>query len=151
MPDIEVSDALQLMKDLWRRDTSYELTDELAKKYFKTAVFHVETIDYPQDNEWTVNENNDITFTTTPANSSYMLYVYRGLDDLLVATISGRLEDGKLGVSWRSGMETISTATAGRIQSGMSAEFSKRYKDALMAVKIKGQSIWRYDIYGDLS
>ena len=150
MPQLTETDALQLMKDLWRKDTSFELTDELAKKYFKTAVFHVETIDYPQDNEWEVGDDNTITFSTTPSNSSYMLYIYRGLDDLLVATITGRLEDEKLGVAWRSGMETISTATAGRVQKSMSDDFSQRYKDALMKVKVRGQTIWRYDIYDDL-
>ena len=151
MPQITETDALQLMKDLWRKDTSYELADDLAKKYFKTAVFHVETIDYPQDNEWSVGAENTITFSTIPSNSSYLLYIYRGLDDLLVATITGRLEDEKLGVAWRSGMETISTATAGRVQKSMSDDFSQRYKDALMKVKVRGQTIWRYDIYDDLS
>lgn len=151
MPQISEAIAYQLMKDLWRKDTSYELTDALAQKYFKTAVFHVETIDYPQDNEWTIGVEDAITFSTTPSNSSYMLYIYRGLDDLLSATINGKLEDEKLGVLWRSGMDSISTATAGRVQKSMSDDFSERYDNALMAVKTKGQTIWRYDIYDDLT
>ncbi len=151
MPQISEAIAYQLMKDLWRRDTSYELTDALAWKYFKTAVYHVEAIDYPKDNEWTVSDTTDeITFTTTPSNSSYMLYIYRGLDDLLTATITGKLEDEKLGVLWRSGMDSISTATAGRVQKGMSDDFSKRYNDALMRATVAGHSIWRYDIYDNL-
>ena len=150
MPQISEEIAYQLMKDLWRRDTSYELTDALAWKYFKTAVYHVETIDYPKDNEWTVAPTDAITFTTTPSNGSYMLYIYRGLDDLLVATISGKLEDEKLGVLWRSGMDSISTATAGRVQKSLSEDFNKRYTDALGRLKTAGLTMWRYDIFDDL-
>jgi len=150
MPQISEAIAYQLMKDLWRRDTAYELTDALAWKYFKTAVYHVETIDYIKDNEWDVAVDNKITFTTTPTNASYMLYIYRALDDLLVATISGKLEDEKLGVLWRSGMDSISTATAGRVQKSMSEDFAQRYKDALQKIKTAGLTIWRYDIFDDL-
>jgi len=151
MPLITYDIALQIMKDLWRKDTSYELTDALAKKYFKTALYHVENIDYPKDNDWTVGGDETITFTTVPANSSYMLYIYKGLDDLLFATINGSLQDEKIGVSWRSGMDSISTSTAGKIQKSMSDDFSKRYADALLAIKIKGQTAWRYDMYDDLT
>jgi len=150
MPQISEEVAYQLMKDLWRRDTTYELTDALTWKYFKTAVYHVETIDYPKDNEWAVAESNQITFSTIPSNGSYMLYIYRALDDLLVATISGKLEDEKLGVLWRSGMDSISTATAGRVQKSMSEDFAQRYKDALQKLNASGLTIWRYDIYDDL-
>ena len=150
MPQIDVDTALQLMKDLWRKDTTYELSGPYSKKYFKTAVFHIETIDYSQSNEWTMDGEDNITFTTTPSNLSFMLYIYKALDDLLQAGINGKLQDDRMGVSWRSGMDTISTATAGRIESGMSGEFSKRYKDALTAAKIKGQTIWRYDIHDNL-
>jgi len=152
MAQVTYDIAIQLMKDLWRKDTTYELDDADAKKYFKTGLYHVELIDYPQNNTWTLNESdNEITFTTIPSDDSYMLYIYRGLLDLFMALYSGKVEDEKLGVAWRSGMETISTATGGRLQKSLGEDFQKRYDTALTEVKTNNHSIWRYDIYGDLT
>ncbi|MHA1952335.1 MAG: hypothetical protein ACW96U_00095 [Candidatus Heimdallarchaeaceae archaeon] len=144
---LDVETSLKMVQDLWRQDSNSTVSVDTAKKYFSRAVYHVEYIDYSQSNIFTVS-NDQVTFTSTPSDISYMLYVYKALEFIARAFLSDDINDSDLGVSWRSGMETISTATAGRIKQSLSKEFVEQYKNALSKAKLKSHSPERINIYG---
>jgi hypothetical protein len=77
-----------------------------------------------------------------------MLYVYKALDMMANAIFSDEIDDDELGISWKSGMENISTATAGKIKKDLYDRFAKLYKDALNTAKLASHQSARSDIYG---
>jgi len=144
---LNVSESIKMVQELWRQDTSATLTKDVAQRYFSNAVVHVETIDYRQNNTYTI-VNDDIAFTTVPSDISYLLYVYKTLDMLARAVLSDDVNDSKLGISWRSGMDSISTSTAGKIKQGLFKEFSSQYKSTLISAKLASHTPERTSLYG---
>lgn len=144
---LNVEESVKMIQELWRQNTSAEITKDVARKYFSNAVVHVETLAYRKGNTYSI-VNDIITFTSTPTDISYLLYVYKALEMLARAVLSDDVNDSKLGISWRSGMETISTSTAGKIKQELFKEFASQYKDAWNDAKIAGHSPERIDIYG---
>jgi hypothetical protein len=149
MPQYTNEEMIEMVRELWRQETSLTLDNDVVEMYFRSAVRHVETFDYPQDNEYTIGVDK-VTFSTTPSNTSYMLYAYKTCDLIQVAALNGKISDKKLGISWRSGMESISTSTAGKIQEAIKSDFKAQYKDALNTAKIRSHTPSRVDIYDDL-
>ena len=144
---LSVDESLKMIQELWRQSTTSQLTKDVAKRYFSNAVVHVETLDFRQNNTYAIT-NDSIVFSTTPSDTSYLLYVYKALDFLATAVLSDDVNDSKLGISWRSGLETISTATAGRIKQDLYKQFTKQYIDARTKAILAGQTPQRLDIYG---
>ena len=144
---IDVETALDMIQELWRQESDSSITNDIAKRYYVKAVFHVETLDFRQNNEYTV-VNDTVSFTTTPSDTSQLLYVYKALEFISRSILSDDVNDNALGTSWRSGMETISTATAGRIKQELFDTFKSAYKDALVQAKLHSQTSHRIDIYG---
>lgn len=144
---LNIDESLKMIQELWRQNTGAEITKDVAQRYFSNAVVHVETLDYRQNNIYTT-VNDVITFTSVPTDISFILYVYKALEMLARAVLSDDVNDSKLGISWRSGMETISTATAGRIKQGLFKEFYSQYKNAWESAKMASHTPERIDIYG---
>lgn len=144
---LSVDLSIKMIKDLWRQDTSATVTTDVAQRYFVKAVYHVETLDYRQNNTYSV-QNDTVTFTTTPSDTSYLLYVYKALEMMSKAILSDDINDSNLGIAWRSGMDSISTATAGKIKEGLYSGFKDQYKDALTAAKLGSHTPDRISIYG---
>jgi hypothetical protein len=149
MPVFSSDEMVTMIQELWRHDTSLTIDKDIVEMYFGHAVRHVETFDYPKDNEYAI-VTDKITFTTTPSNISFMLYAYKALELIQAAALNGEISDNKLGVSWRSGMESISTSTAGKIKELIKTDFQKKYRDALNRARIRGHQPTRFDIYDDL-
>ena len=139
-----------MITELWRQDATATITVDVAKKYFTNAVIHVETLDYRAGNTYSII-NDTITFSTTPSDISYMLYVYKALDMMANAILNDEVNDSELGISWKSGMENISTATAGKIKKDLYDKFSKQYTDAKNTAKLASHTPERSDIYGSLT
>jgi hypothetical protein len=144
---LTVDTSIEMIRELWRQNSTSTVTIDVAKRYLTNAVIHVETLDYRQDNTYSIT-NDTITFTTTPTDISYMLYVYKALDMMANAIFSDEIDDDELGISWKSGMENISTATAGKIKKDLYDRFAKLYKDALNTAKLASHQSARSDIYG---
>jgi len=144
-PVFEVEDMIELIQNSWREGTGTTLTIETIKKFFKNSIRHVETIDYPKNNEYTFT-GDDVEFTTTPSNISMILYAYRTLADLQRALVNGDLVDGKF-VSWRSGMDSVNTLAAGDIKDKIRLDFKKQYEDALIKAKLRGHTPVMIDLY----
>jgi len=149
MPEYSVEEMVQMVTELWRQETTLTIDKDTVEMYFKSAVRHVETFDYPKSIEYTLGVDN-VIFDTQPSNISLMLYAYKTLDLIITAALNGQISDNKLGISWRSGMESVSTSTAGKIKEIIKTDFHKKYKKALNKAKIRSHTAGRTDIYDDL-
>lgn len=144
---LNVEESIKMLRELWRQNASAILSMDVARRYFSNAVVHVETLDYRQNNTYDI-VNDIIAFTSTPTDISYILYVYKSLDMLSTAILSDDVNDSNLGISWRSGMDSISTATAGRIKQQLFKQFSDQYKSALSTAKMASHTPERINLYG---
>jgi len=144
---LNVDESIKMIQELWRQDANATITADVAKIYFAKAVIHVEALDYRQSNVWTAT-NNNVEFTTTPTDISYLLYIYKALDFMSKALLNDDVDDSNIGIAWRSGMDSISTATAGNIKKDLYKTFKDQYDDALVAAKLGSQTPARSDIYG---
>ena len=144
---LNVQTSIEMIRELWRQNSSSTVTVDIAKRYLTNAIIHVETLDYRAGNTYSVL-NDTITFTTTPTDISYMLYIYKALDMMANAIFSDEIDDDELGISWKSGMENISTATAGKIKKDLYDRFAKMYINALNKANLASHTPARIDIYG---
>lgn len=144
---LNVDESIKMIQELWRQDTTAAIPADIAKTYFAKAVIHVEALDYRKDNVWTAT-NNNVVFTTTPTDTSYLLYVYKALEFMSKAIISDDINDSNLGIAWRSGMDSISTATAGRIKQSLYEGFKTQYDGALTTAKLNSHTPERSNLYG---
>lgn len=144
---LNVDESVQFVRDLWRQDSTATITADVAKKYFSKAVIHVESIDYRKSNTYTIT-NDNVEFTTTPTDTSYLLYIYKALELMSKALLNDDVDDSNLGISWRSGMDSISTATAGRIKKELYGTFKDQYKEALISAKLNSHTPARSNLYG---
>lgn len=146
---LNVDESIKMIQELWRQDSGATVTADVAKIYFHKAVIRVETLDHRKGNTYTVT-NSNVTFTTTPTDTSYLLYIYKALELMSRAIVNDDINDSNLGISWRSGMDSMSTATAGRIKENLYKSFKGQYKEALDTVKLNSHTPERLDIYGTL-
>ena len=144
---LNVDESIKMIQELWRQDSNATVTADVTKIYFYKAVIYVETLDYRKGNAYTAT-NNNVVFTTTPTDTSYLLYVYKALELMSKAIISDDINDSNLGIAWRSGMDSISTATAGRIKEGLYKSFKTQYKEALVIAKLNSHTPGRVNLYG---
>ena len=108
----------------------------IAKSYLIDAVYQVEGLDCPTSTSYTVS-NGDITFDNgDPADGIGMVYVYCALSQLQNAYLHGLLDDGELGITVKSNMESVSSTAASKLHSGITEDFNKQYKKALDRLKI---------------
>ncbi len=149
MPVFTVQEMVDMVQDLWRQDTDSTLDEDIVYRYFRQSVRLVETFDFPRDNEYVVTLDT-ITFSTVPSNVSQGLYALKTLTLISNAILNGDVQDSDIGVSWRSGMESVSTSTAGQIKKSINDGFHETYKSALAKAKISGHTPTRFDIYDDL-
>jgi len=113
-----------------------DLTDDVAKSYLIDAVRQVEGLDCPTSTSYTVSGNN-ITFDNgDPDDGIAMTYVFCALSQLQNAYMHGLLDDGDVGVTVRSNMESISTSAASKLHSDVSEDFIKQYKVALDRLRL---------------
>ena len=95
---LNVDESIKMIQELWRQDTTATIPADIAKIYFHKAVIHVEALDYRQDNTYNVT-NSNVVFTTTPTDTSYLLYVYKALEFMSKAIISDDINNSNLGIS----------------------------------------------------
>ena len=97
------------LKLLWGELTDTELPQSVAHKFLYSAVDEVEGVDFPSDTQYHWDDTNaKIVFDTEPSIASQVLYVYKALI-LLGQSKEGRaIMDGG-GITWRSGVNSIST------------------------------------------
>jgi len=110
-------------------------------------VIFVETLDYRKENVYTAT-NDNVVFATTPTDTSYLLYIYKALELMSRAIVSDDINDSNLGIAWRSGMDSMSTATAGRIKESLYKGFKTQYKEVLTTAKLNSHTPERSNIYG---
>ncbi len=144
---LNVDESIKMIQELWRQDTSSTITADVAKIYFHKAVMHVETLDYRKENTYSVT-NSNVVFTTTPTDTSYLLYIYKALELMSRAIVSDDINDSNLGIAWRSGMDSMSTATAGRIKQTLYEGFKKQYKEVHDTAKLNSHTPERSNLYG---
>jgi hypothetical protein len=144
---LNVDESIKMIQELWRQDTNATITVDVAKIYFAKAVIYVETLDYRKENIYT-STNNNVVFTTTPTDTSYLLYIYKALEIMSKAIVSDDINDSNLGIAWRSGMDSMSTATAGRIKESLYKSFKGQYKEVLDTAKLNSHTPGRADLYG---
>jgi hypothetical protein len=144
---LNVDESIKMIQELWRQDTTATVTSDIAKTYFAKAVIHVEALDYRKENVWT-STNNNVVFTTAPTDISYLLYIYKALELMSRAIVSDDINDSNLGIAWRSGMDSMSTATAGRIKQTLYEGFKKQYEEVLTTAKLNSHTPERSNLYG---
>lgn len=144
---LNVDESIKMIQELWRQDSNATVTADVTKIYFYKAVIYVETLDYRKGNIYTAT-NNNVAFTTTPTDTSYLLYVYKALELMSRAIVSDDINDSNLGIAWRSGMDSMSTATAGRIKESLYKGFKKQYGEVLTTAKLNSHTPGRSNIYG---
>lgn len=144
---LNVDESIKMIQELWRQDANATITADVAKIYFYKAVIYVETLDYRKENVYTAT-NNNVEFTTTPTDTSYLLYVYKALELMSRAIVNDDISDSNLGIAWRSGMDSMSTATAGRIKESLYKSFKGQYKETLDVAKLNSHTPERTNLYG---
>jgi hypothetical protein len=144
---LNVDESIKMIQELWRQDSNATISVDVAKVYFAKAVIFVESLDYRKENIYT-STNNNVVFTTTPTDTSYLLYVYKALELMSRAIVNDDIDDSNLGLSWRSGMDSMSTATAGRIKENLYRSFKGQYKEALNTAKLNSHTPERANLYG---
>lgn len=144
---LNTDESIKMIQELWRQDANATITVDVAKVYFAKAVIFVESLDYRKENIYT-STNNNVVFSTTPTDTSFLLYVYKALELMSRAVVNDDIDDSNLGLSWRSGMDSMSTATAGRIKENLYKSFRGRYQEVLNTAKLNSHTPARSDIYG---
>jgi len=112
-----------------------QLDSTLAKQYLIDSVYQVEAVDCRTSNAFTVN-GNDITFDDEPSDKMGMVYVYCTLNQLENAYIHGMLDDGDIGVTIKSNMESVSSSGSAKAHMAMAQSFANQYKNILAQCKI---------------
>ena len=143
-----ISEITDTIDALWKEESATDLELSTILKYLKISIRHVENIDYPKGNTFSVS-GNTIVFDTTPTDASCMLYIYYTLKAMGQALVNGKLLDDKLGVTWRSGMESMSTSAAANVSKEILASFKDTYVSALKRVKINTLTITEIDLYDE--
>ena len=135
-----VDEMVETIGRKWSLSSPTSLSSDIIKLYLKDAVLQVENVDYSTNTDYTIDANGDVTFDTEPADGVSMLYIFCALAELQKAYIKDLLDDGSIGVTVRSGMESVSSSAASGLHSKMTQDFEKQYLNILNRYKINDAS-----------
>lgn len=144
-----VETMVEIAQIKWDQATGSSLSPTTARKFLRTAVVHVESLDFPSDIEYSIADGL-LTFTSEPSDVSGLLYVYKALLDLQVSDVGQKVANNEIGLNWRSGMDSISSVGAGKAASALIASFEKQYNDALSLAKLGELGMTDIDLYEDI-
>jgi len=140
------STMLEIMRIRWDQATGSTLTLDVAKKFLRSSVVHVETVDYNSGVVYSIADDT-VTFTTDPEDTSGILYVYHALWSLQVSETTQKTINNELGVTWRSGLDSVSTSGVAKSSNELIKAFEAQYNDALDNVKIGNLGMTNIDLY----
>lgn len=114
------------------------LNNEIADKFLTDAVREVENFDFPSGTDYIV-ANESVTFPDEPSDDIGLLYVYCALKNIQQA-YSQNLMDNSVGITIKSGLESVSTSGASNLYSKIKEDFEKKYQSLLNIMKIRKQT-----------
>lgn len=147
MPNtLDLVNITDFITDKWEQTTGSVLDQNDVIKTLIQAVLHVENFDFPNNVSYSIS-NDQIEFTSPIPVESAMLYIYKSLMILYQADVSQKVSDNEIGISWKSGMESMSTSGAGKVSQQIMKEFKDDYIKSLSRAKIKNMGATSIDLY----
>ena len=147
MPNtLDLANIIDFITDKWEQTSGSVLDQNAVIKTLIQAVLHVENFDFPNNVSYSVS-NDQIEFTDPIPVESAMLYIYKSLMILYQSDVSQKVSDNEIGISWKSGMESMSTSGAGKVSQQIMKEFKDDYIKSLSRAKIKNMSATSIDLY----
>jgi len=143
---VDIAQIVELIQIKWDQATGSTLNPDRIKKFLRSAVVHVESIDFPSGITYDIS-NHDLVFNTEPSNESSLLYVYKTLIDIHISETGSKVANNEIGVNWRSGLESVSSVGAGKVASDLLISLQKQYDDTLAAIKIGSLGMTNIDLY----
>lgn len=144
------ADLAKKIKRLWSQGTDTALKPDVEIDFLKDAIDHVEALDYPNSNTYSdvSGDSYMFEFDTTPSAASELLYVYKALEFIQLSRIGKQILSEGLGISFKSGIDSISTIQAAKENGVRLTNFAELYENALnKAVQNNESPITIIDLY----
>jgi len=127
------ADLAKKIRRLWNLGTDTNLEPDMEIEFLKDAVDHVEAFDYPKNITWSLvgSDSYMITFSETPSAASQLLYVYKALEMIQLSNIGKQILSDGLGISFKSGIDSVSTIQAAKENGVRLQNFKNMYDEAL--------------------
>lgn len=128
--------AAEILKHIRRRigevgyvigeDASAIYSDEYLLEYVDGAHIYLDAID-AMDDDYVVDVSG-ASITPEPSDYDGLLIALKASADLMAGDLTAKIREGALGVRFRTGVDEISTAEAGRIVAQLAQKHEKSFE-----------------------